>query len=119
MPCLFCELSKNKSVFLHENESFYVIPDKFPACKGHSLIILKKHKESFFDLQNEELKDLKDALYKTKILLDEKFHPDAYNLGINEGAAAGRTIHHFHAHLIPRYVSEPAKGGIEALLKGK
>lgn len=27
----------------------------------------------------------------------------AYNIGINEGRAAGRTIDHLHIHLIPRY----------------
>lgn len=29
--------------------------------------------------------------------------PAAYNIGINDGRAAGRTIDHLHIHLIPRY----------------
>ena len=39
--------------------------------------------------------------------------PDGYNIGVNEGEAAGRTIHHLHIHIIPRYfgdVENPAGG---------
>lgn len=46
--------------------------------------------------------------------------PDAYNHGNNDGAAAGRTIHHLHWHIIPRYegdVEEP-RGGIRHLIPG-
>lgn len=119
MSCLFCQLKDNASSYLYENEAFYCIPDKFPASPGHALIILKAHKESAFDLTPEEWQAAHEALKATKKKLDQTHKPDAYNIGINEGAAAGRTIHHVHLHLIPRYASSPAKGGIEALLKGK
>lgn len=29
--------------------------------------------------------------------------PDAYNHGVNDGRAAGRTVDHLHWHVIPRY----------------
>lgn len=32
--------------------------------------------------------------------------PDAYNIGVNEGEAAGRTIHHLHIHIIPRFFGD-------------
>lgn len=44
--------------------------------------------------------------------------PNAYNHGINDGEAAGRTIHHLHWHIIPRYfgdVSDPI-GGIRNII---
>lgn len=47
--------------------------------------------------------------------------PDAYNIGINEGREAGRTIDHLHIHLIPRYqgdIDDPA-GGIRRVIPGK
>ena len=40
--------------------------------------------------------------------------PDAYNYGINDGKAAGRTVNHFHFHIIPRYqgdMNDP-RGGV-------
>ncbi len=117
--CLFCDLSKNNAAFIFENAHWYVIPDKFPASLGHSLLILKKHKESLFKLDVGEWTALQDALIQTKQKLDESHQPDAYNVGVNEGQVAGRMIDHVHVHLIPRYAKEPAKGGIEALIKGK
>ncbi|MBI5035725.1 HIT domain-containing protein [Candidatus Micrarchaeota archaeon] len=119
MTCLFCDLAQNKDAFLYENSFFYCVPDKFPASPGHALIILKTHKESFFELAPEELDGAMDALKETKKILDGKHRPDAYNIAVNEGAAAGRMIPHMHIHLIPRYASAEKRGGVEVLLKSK
>jgi len=120
MTCLFCTLKKNKSAYVCENASWYAIPDKFPASPGHALVILKNHKESIFELDGGEWMALQEALTETKKKLDatQVPMPDAYNVGVNDGKAAGRMIDHVHVHLIPRYASAPGKGGIEALLKG-
>lgn len=43
--------------------------------------------------------------------------PEGYNLGINEGEAAGRTINHFHLNIIPRFFGdmEGAQRGIKKI----
>lgn len=38
--------------------------------------------------------------------LDQSLHPDGYNIGINDGPAAGQTVSHLHVHLIPRYTGD-------------
>jgi diadenosine tetraphosphate (Ap4A) HIT family hydrolase len=46
--------------------------------------------------------------------------PDAFNIGVNEGEAAGRTVHHLHIHIIPRYagdVDDPV-GGVRHIIPG-
>ena len=51
-------------------------------------------------------------LQRVKALLDEKLRPDGYNIGINDGAAAGQTVMHVHMHVIPRYRGDrPDLGG--------
>ena len=35
--------------------------------------------------------------------LEMAHHPDGYNLGFNDGAAAGQTVFHAHLHVIPRF----------------
>ena len=40
--------------------------------------------------------------------------PDAYTIGINDGAAAGQTVAHVHAHIMPRREGDTgeARGGV-------
>lgn len=60
-------------------------------------------------------------LDSAKTGLETEFHPDAYNIGINDGPAAGQTVAHLHIHLIPRYLgdSEDPRGGVRWVLPGK
>lgn len=113
--CLFCALkSEREREILAENRSFLAVFDKFPVNRGHVLIISKRHIATPFDLLNQEAVDLLDLLRLAKVLLDKRFHPDAYNLGVNSGVAAGQTVCHLHIHLIPRYAGdvENPRGGI-------
>ncbi len=45
---------------------------------------------------------------------------DAYNIGINDGEAAGRTVPHSHIHIIPRYFGDvpDAVGGVRHIIPG-
>ena len=120
--CTFCSIQKEKkSQHIVENESFFARYDKFPVSKGHVDIVSKRHVTSIFDLCEREVIQLFYIMEKTKRKIDKKFRPDAYNIGINEGRAAGRTVDHLHIHLIPRYkgdVADPT-GGIRNVIPGK
>ena len=119
--CVFCEIYKTEKRILYENNAFWTTLDKYPVSKGHALIISKKHVLSFFDLKINDLENLVNAITETKKLIDQQHIPDAYNIGINDGAVAGRTVHHLHIHLIPRYkgdVENPI-GGVRNIIPGK
>ncbi len=40
--------------------------------------------------------------------------PDGFNIGVNDGEAAGQTVGHAHIHVIPRYAGDvpDPRGGI-------
>lgn len=64
---------------------------------------------------------LAPAVVPVKHALDEMYHPDGYNLGLNNGAVAGQTIFHVHRYVIPRYrgdVSDP-RGGIRHMFSDR
>lgn len=47
--------------------------------------------------------------------------PDAFNIGLNDGFAAGQTVPHAHVHVIPRWkgdVPDP-RGGVRWVISGK
>ena len=117
--CHFCSLP-SKRISL-ETELSIVIRDSFPVSEGHTLIITKRHVESIFDSTLEEQIDLLVNLEKAKKQLDKKLSPDGYNVGINDGEAAGQTVKHLHIHLIPRYLGDKdeAKGGVRWIFPDK
>lgn len=50
--------------------------------------------------------------------IEKELAPDGYNIGINDGAAAGQTVPHLHMHLIPRYRGDRAdpRGGVRWII---
>lgn len=110
--CPFCSLPPER--IIDSSDAGVVIRDGFPVSNGHTLIIPLRHVGSFFDLTAVERDDLLQLLTSAKAVLDAELHPSAYNIGINDGAAAGQTVPHLHIHLIPRYHgdSEDPRGGV-------
>lgn len=97
-----------------ENVSFFARYDNFPATDGHLEIVPKRHVESFFELSDQEIVEAYELIREAQKELQQKYEPDGYTIGVNEGEAAGRSIDHLHIHLIPRYhgdVTDP-RGGI-------
>ncbi len=85
------------------------------------MVIPKEHVSSYFQLSEEVKKDLWNTVQRAREHLEETFHPDGFNIGLNEGAAAGQTIFHVHIHVIPRYqgdVEDPT-GGVRNVIPGK
>ena len=62
-----------------------------------------------------------ELLDEAKMILDREHRPDGYNVGINDGAAAGQTVMHVHVHIIPRYLGDKSdpRGGIRWMLPEK
>ncbi len=117
-PCPFCNLEREKIL---ETEMSFAIYDGFPVNEGHALIIPKRHTANYFDLSLEEQKDCIELLNRVKGIVQEKYSPAGFNVGININEAAGQTVPHVHIHLIPRYegdVEEP-RGGVRGVVPDK
>lgn len=114
--CIFCQRTGIPIVL--ENDLAVAFWDIHPVRKGHLLVVLKEHKQDYFQLDKPELLAMDDLVRQGKVLIDSKYAPDGYNIGINVGEYAGQTVMHCHFHLIPRYkgdVKHPA-GGIRNML---
>jgi diadenosine tetraphosphate (Ap4A) HIT family hydrolase len=118
-PCPFCSLTAERLVL--QSELSVVIRDGFPVSPGHTLIIPKRHVGSFFEITDAERADLMSLLARARGELEREFHPAGYNVGINDGAAAGQTVPHLHIHLIPRYDGdqEDPRGGVRWVIPSK
>ncbi len=116
-PCRFCSPREVTG----RNELAYCERDSYPVSPGHSLIIPFRHCASFFDLTPEEVTACMDLLAHERLVLDDEFKPDGYNVGVNVNAAAGQGIFHVHIHLIPRYTGDSSRpqGGVRQVIPEK
>ena len=118
--CPFCTIKTEDKII--DGKLAFVIEDSSPVTKHHSLIIPKRHFESFFDITNEELLEINELLKARKEqikTLDSTV--EGFNIGINIGEIAGQSIFHLHVHLIPRRAGDlkNPKGGVRGVIPGK
>lgn len=104
-----------------ENETMIAVKSnnlKENILVGSYVILPKSEVSSFFQLSKNEWADVKDLLDEVKKYIDEKYKPDGYNVGWNDGEVAGQSVRHAHLHILPRYKDEPFAGkGIRSWLK--
>ncbi|WP_205743362.1 HIT family protein [Geobacter sp. FeAm09] len=130
-PCCFCNVDESEAVL--SNDHAIAIADGFPITPGHCLIVPRRHISSFFEATPEEQRALFDLLAEVRQLLLRPqplstpggpvavSPPDGFNIGVNDGPAAGQTVMHLHIHLIPRYLgdTEDPRGGVRWIMPVK
>lgn len=117
LSCPFCNPNSNVDLIL-ESAQAYSILDKFPVNPGHALIIPKRHVSDYFELSFKEQSSCIFMLNKVKELIQKRFNPDGFNIGLNIGEIAGQTVDHVHIHLIPRFKGdvEDPRGGVRGVI---
>ena len=117
--CLFCRNDLD-SIFIRGNLGF-VRWDSHPVNEGHALVIPYRHVPGYFDVTDEERQELWALVDQGKEVIENRYHPQGYNIGINIGSMAGQSIFHMHIHLIPRYRGdvENPKGGVRGVIPKK
>ncbi len=121
--CPFCDIEKliDEDRIIYQDSTWIAILDNYPVSKGHTLLIPKRHCKTYFDLNFIELESVGVTIGVIKRLLDTKYKPDGYNIGINCGEAAGQTVMHCHIHIIPHYNGdcENPRGGVRGVIPEK
>jgi diadenosine tetraphosphate (Ap4A) HIT family hydrolase len=72
--CPFCNLPQIR--IIESNELGIVIRDAYPISPGHTLIIPKRHINSFFDTTESEKKLLSELLESAKKKIEEEFNSE-------------------------------------------
>ena len=119
-PCIFCKIRTKELQF--ENKLAYSSRDSYPVSDLHSLIIPKRHVETYFELTNDEIQACNELILKTKEkILKQDSSVKGFNIGTNAGKVAGQSIMHCHIHLIPRREGdvENPQGGVRSVIPQK
>jgi diadenosine tetraphosphate (Ap4A) HIT family hydrolase len=115
----FLELPR--SSWLASNELCFAVPDRYPVSPGHTLLVPHRLVETWWDATSDEQRALLDLAAEVRVLLEARYAPDGWNLGVNVGDAGGQTVPHLHLHLIPRYSGDVAdpRGGVRHVFPGR
>lgn len=109
--CIFCvkaaEDRDDENLIILRSEKCYALLNLFPYNNGHLMIAPYQHVPSISDLDPETLTDLMTTAQRCLSALQKSMGPQGYNMGINQGAAAGAGIaDHVHFHVVPRWIGD-------------
>ena len=106
---------------IRRTEQVLVLADGFPVSPGHALVVPRRHVAGLFDLDADEQAAVWSMVAEVRAELAQGLTPDGFNIGLNDGRAAGQTVMHAHVHVIPRShgdVADP-RGGVRWVVPGK
>lgn len=108
-----------KALIIHRSSLSYLILNKFPYNPGHLMAVPFRPANDISELTAAERSDLMDELILGKEILQAAVNPNGFNVGFNLGSAAGGSIGHLHAHIVPRWNGDtnfmPVLGGTRVL----
>ena len=109
--CIFCAALEagddaGMGIVLRGEKSF-VILNKYPYTSGHVMIVPYAHGGELADCDAAALAEIMKLAQRGQMALEEVYHPQGYNLGMNLGRAAGAGVTgHLHMHVLPRWLGD-------------
>jgi len=111
--CIFCEFPAapperdRENLVVHRAPHAFTCLNKYPYNSGHLMVIPYAHVADLGALEPEAWAGLQDELRRAVAVLGATYRPDAMNVGMNLGRAAGAGIaDHLHWHAVPRWVGD-------------
>jgi ATP adenylyltransferase len=109
--CIFCTRPASdddeSSLIPHRGERCFVMLNAFPYTNGHLMVAPYEHTARLQDLDEETASELMSLTQRSLRALDNAYHPDGYNVGVNLGTIAGAGMaDHVHLHVVPRWAGD-------------
>jgi len=97
-------MSDEQCYIVHRGEKVFAIMNAFPYTSGHLLVVPYREVAELEDLSHDETSELWATVTTGVKVLKSVYKPEAMNVGINLGAAAGGSIaQHLHVHIVGRW----------------
>jgi histidine triad (HIT) family protein len=119
MKDVFCQIVDGEipCVKVYEDDDVLAILDISQTTKGHTLVMPKKHYDSFLACPQELVHKVYDVAQRIGRAEIEVLGAKGVNILTNVGVLAGQSVPHFHVHVIPRYIG--GEGGFQITMKGQ
>lgn len=109
--CVFCELpagdDDEAAYILYRGRRAFVIMNLYPYNNGHLMVIPYAHVDTLTALDEPTVSEMMVLTQRAQTVIQERMHPQGFNLGMNQGRAGGAGIaEHVHLHVVPRWVGD-------------
>lgn len=106
--CLFCQIARGErpAHTVYEGEGVVAFLDIYPCTPGHTLVIPREHSATLNEMSPEDAGRLLQAAALVATKVQGAMGAAGFNLGVNNGKAAGQEVFHVHVHIIPRYAGD-------------
>ncbi|MFN3597245.1 MAG: HIT family protein [Rubricoccaceae bacterium] len=93
-----------RNLVLHRGQTCFVVLNRYPYTGGHLMVVPYREVAAYDALSPEERAELAELTARAMGWLRTAYRPDGFNVGINQGEAAGAGIpRHLHQHVVPRW----------------
>lgn len=122
--CIFCDFpaenDDEKNLIVWRGSLAYVILNGFPYNNGHVMVVPFEHQSKLHELDAATQQEIMELTSLSLRVLEGLYVPGGFNVGINQGDAAGAGIGaHLHQHIVPRWVGDtnfmPVIGDVRVL----
>jgi ATP adenylyltransferase len=106
--CIFCTKPKENddeaNLIVHRGARAYVMLNLFPYTNGHMMVAPYEHVGAIEQIDAETIGEIMGLAQQGIRILDGVYEPQGFNVGFNQGRAAGAGVeHHIHMHVVPRW----------------
>lgn len=124
--CFLCRIIREgpekdaQNLVVHRGRHGLLVLNRYPYSGGHLLAVPYRHEGSLVALSRDEMGELMDLACLAERLLERVAKPQGFNVGINQGAAAGAGLRdHLHLHVVPRWEGDsnfmPVVGSVQVM----
>lgn len=107
--CPFCAMGEPRDgdLVIHRGDSVFVVLNLHPYNPGHLMVLPFRHIGDLEELTADEAAELHAVTTHAVVTLKSVSSPDAFNIGLNLGSAAGGSLSaHLHQHVVPRWTGD-------------
>ncbi|CAN2200934.1 Hit Diadenosine tetraphosphate (Ap4A) hydrolase and other HIT family hydrolases [Candidatus Nanopelagicaceae bacterium] len=103
--CIFCKIVEGSipSYKVYEDDFTYAFLDIFPANRGHTLVIPKKHVKDIHEADAQTYGQVAATAKVVADLLNAQLGSDGTTVFQMSREAGWQTVFHLHMHVIPRW----------------
>jgi ATP adenylyltransferase len=122
--CFLCDArtatdDRARLVLARRDRAFLML-NAYPYASGHLMAVINSHVGAIERAEPGELHDALTLIREATAALGAEYRPDGFNIGINQGRAAGAGVpEHLHVHVVPRWQGDlnfmPVLGDVRVL----